>query len=114
MDYIGSGLILACVTCLLLALQWGGNDYPWSSTSLVINRVKLISDWRIILLFILGGLLVAVFGFWEWYIDAKALVPLSILKNRTQIGASIFMFCLMCAMLGGTYVFLLIKSLGLC
>lgn len=64
----------------------------------------LMVDWRIILLFVLGGLLVPVFGFWEWYTDAKALVPLSILKNRTQIGASIFMFCLMCAMLGGTYV----------
>ena len=34
MDYIGSGLILACITCLLLALQWGGNDYAWSSASL--------------------------------------------------------------------------------
>jgi MFS family permease len=33
MDYVGSGLILACITCLLLALQWGGNDYPWSSKS---------------------------------------------------------------------------------
>jgi hypothetical protein len=32
MDYIGSGLILACITCLLLALQWGGNDYAWSSS----------------------------------------------------------------------------------
>ena len=31
MDYIGSALILACITCLLLALQWGGNDYAWSS-----------------------------------------------------------------------------------
>ena len=59
-------------------------------------------DWRIILLFVIGFLLVLVFGFWEWYIDAKALIPLSILKNRTQIGSSIFMFCLMCAMLGGT------------
>jgi hypothetical protein len=71
--------------------------------------MKLMIDWRIILLFILGGLLVPVFGFWEWYIDTKALVPLSILKNRTQIGASIFMFCLMCAMLGGTYAPLLVR-----
>jgi hypothetical protein len=38
MDYIGSGLILACITCLLLALQWGGNDYAWSSTSHVVLR----------------------------------------------------------------------------
>lgn len=44
-----------------------------------------------------------VFFLWEWYIDAKALIPLSILRNRTQIGASGFMFFLMCAMLGGTY-----------
>lgn len=31
MDYLGSALILAAVTCLLLALQWGGNDYAWGS-----------------------------------------------------------------------------------
>lgn len=106
MDYIGSGLILACVTCLLLALQWGGNDYEWSSElpSRACNQASRAdgADWRIILLFVLGALLIPVFGFWEWYIDKKALIPLSILKNRTQIGASIFMFCLMCAMLGGT------------
>jgi hypothetical protein len=105
MDYIGSGLILACVTCLLLALQWGGNDYPWSSKFPHLNyegQMLIYLDWRIILLFVIGALLIPVFGFWEWYIDKKALIPLSILKNRTQIGASIFMFCLMCAMLGGT------------
>jgi hypothetical protein len=107
MDYVGSGLILACITCLLLALQWGGNDYAWSSKSfnhLLFNEYKLIVDWRIILLFILGGILIPVFGWWQWFLDTKALIPLSILKNRTEIGASIFMFCLMGAMLGGTYV----------
>lgn len=109
MDYIGSALILACITCLLLALQWGGNEYAWASKSSFYyvytdspSAYADHPDWRIILLFILGGLLVPVFFLWERYIDAKALIPLSILKNRTQLGASGFMFFLMCAMLGGT------------
>jgi hypothetical protein len=66
-----------------------------------VSCIADYSDWRIILLFVLGAILIPVFFLWERYIDKKALIPLSILKNRTQLGASGFMFFLMCAMLGG-------------
>ena len=33
MDWIGTVLIFCLVTCLLLALQWGGNEYAWNSGS---------------------------------------------------------------------------------
>lgn len=82
--------MLTTVTCVLLALQWGGNEYPWSS-------------WRIILLFVLGGVLAIAFGLWEAWLDKRALIPRSILMNRTLVGSSIAIFTLMCAMLGGTY-----------
>ncbi|GAB3375657.1 hypothetical protein GCM10027452_32620 [Micromonospora halotolerans] len=30
-DWIGAGLLVAGVSCLLLALSWGGNEYAWGS-----------------------------------------------------------------------------------
>lgn len=90
MDWIGTALAFLFVTCLLLALQWGGNDYRWDS-------------WRIILLFILGGLFTIAFFAWEWYYNEKALIPRSIMTNRTVQGASLALFMTMTAMLGGTY-----------
>ncbi|WRT64288.1 uncharacterized protein IL334_001219 [Kwoniella shivajii] len=31
MDWVGTALIFLTITCLLLALAWGGNQYPWKS-----------------------------------------------------------------------------------
>lgn len=90
MDWIGSALVILFVTCLLLALQWGGNEYRWDS-------------WRIILLFILGGLLVIAFFSWEYYKNEDALIPRNLLSNRTILAASGAAFMLMTTMLGGTY-----------
>lgn len=90
MDWLGSALAFLFVTCLLLALQWGGNDYRWDS-------------WRIILLFVLGGVFTILFFTWEWYYNEKALIPRSIMTNRTAQGSSAALFMLMTAMLGGTY-----------
>ncbi|KAL7420794.1 hypothetical protein Q5752_004747 [Cryptotrichosporon argae] len=90
MDWIGSALIIAVITCLLIALQWGGNDYAWS-------------NWRIILLFTLGGVGVIAFAAWELYYDEHALIPKVILKDRNQIAACATIFMFMLAMLGGTY-----------
>ncbi|KAK8866052.1 hypothetical protein IAR55_001203 [Kwoniella newhampshirensis] len=90
LDWLGTALIFCLITCLLLALGWGGNQYAWS-------------NWRIPLLFVLGGVLVIVFGWWQWHYDKYALIPLSILKNRTVIACGGTMFFMMLAMLGGTY-----------
>lgn len=60
-------------------------------------------DWRIPFLFTLGGLLVIAFGMWQWRYDKYALIPLSLLKNRTVIASSGAIFFFMLAMLGGTY-----------
>ncbi|EIW70918.1 hypothetical protein TREMEDRAFT_38481 [Tremella mesenterica DSM 1558] len=90
MDYIGTALIFVLVTCLLLALQWGGNEYAWSS-------------WRIILLFTLGAALVPIFAAWEWYRDNLALLPRIFLRNRTEVAAAIAMFFYSMVMLGGVY-----------
>ncbi|OXG16048.1 major facilitator superfamily transporter [Cryptococcus neoformans Tu259-1] len=90
LDWLGTGLIFCAITCLLLALAWGGNQYTWN-------------NWRIPFLFTLGGLLVIAFGIWQWRYDKYALIPLSILKNRTVLACSGAIFFFMLAMLGGTY-----------
>ncbi|BEI90569.1 uncharacterized protein CcaverHIS019_0306390 [Cutaneotrichosporon cavernicola] len=90
MDWIGSALAMLFVTCLLLALQWGGNKYAWS-------------NWRIPLLFTLGGLLCIAFFSWEWYLNEDALIPRALMTNRTVVNASGAIFLLMMTMLGGTY-----------
>lgn len=90
MDWIGSALVLLFITCWLLALQWGGNNYAWS-------------NWRIPLLFVLAGLLTAAFFAWQVWYGEYALMPQVILKNRTVWAASGAVFMTMLAMLGGTY-----------
>ena len=93
LDYVGSAFILAIVTCLLLALQWGGNQYPWS-------------NWRIIILFVFGGLIIILFIAWNWTLDKKfdrALIPLSVIKNRTLVLGSVSLAFVMFAFLGGVY-----------
>ncbi|WVQ74787.1 hypothetical protein IAR50_004393 [Cryptococcus sp. DSM 104548] len=90
LDWLGTALIFCSITCLLLALSWGGNEYSWK-------------NWRIILLFILGGLLIIAFGLWQWYFDKRALIPVSLFKNRTLTMSAGAMFFWMLAMLGGTY-----------
>ncbi|NUR27840.1 MAG: MFS transporter, partial [Catenulispora sp.] len=34
-DYAGIALVAVGVSCLILALQWGGNQYPWGSATVI-------------------------------------------------------------------------------
>jgi len=34
-DYLGSALLVAAVSCLLLVTVWGGTEYPWGSPTIV-------------------------------------------------------------------------------
>jgi EmrB/QacA subfamily drug resistance transporter len=34
-DFLGSGLLVSAVTCLLLVSVWGGNEYSWTSPTIV-------------------------------------------------------------------------------
>ena len=69
LDPTGTVLILAAVICYILALQWGGVSLPWS-------------DSKIIGLFVGFGLLLVAFGFNEWWLGERAMLPPRLLKNR--------------------------------
>lgn len=65
------------ITCsLLLPLIWGGNERAWN-------------DPVVIALFCTCGVLVIVWFIWEARLGERAVMPMSLWKNRTQVGACI-------------------------
>ena len=80
-DPVGTVLFIPAIVCLLLALQWGGSQYPWGSG-------------RIIALFVVFGILIISFiGVQIWQQD-NATVPPRILKKRSIAFAAWFSACL--------------------
>ena len=78
-DPFGTVFFLASIICLLLALQMGGTTYAFSNG-------------RIIALFVLfGALLIAFIGVQFW--GDNATVPPRVMKQRTMIFGSFYMFC---------------------
>lgn len=73
-DWAGTAVLLPCIICLLLALQWGGYDYPWSNG-------------RIIALFVVFGLLVIAFIAIQLWRGEKATLPPRIISGRSIIAA---------------------------
>lgn len=85
MDLEGTAIFVPGIVCALLALQWGGSKYPWSNP-------------RIIVLFVLFGVLIAAFIAIQFYKGDRATVPPRIIRQRS-IGASAFFI----ACLGGSF-----------
>ncbi|KAJ6465952.1 major facilitator superfamily domain-containing protein, partial [Mycena vitilis] len=80
-DPLGTIIFVPSIICLLLALQWGGSKYPWS-------------DGRIIALFVVFGVTIAIFaGIQVWKGD-MATVPPRILKQRSILSGACFLICL--------------------
>ncbi|KAG9040775.1 hypothetical protein FS837_000191 [Tulasnella sp. UAMH 9824] len=89
-DWVGSVLCLGMVTSLLLPLQWGGVTKAWSDKSVVACFIV----WAVLLFVWLG---------WEWYMGDKAVMPLSLFKRRTQVGACLEAFFIMLILLCAAY-----------
>jgi EmrB/QacA subfamily drug resistance transporter len=85
LDLWGTVVFIVDIVCCLLALQWGGSRYPWS-------------NWRIILCFVLFGVLTVVFLIIQYYKGENATVPFRVVKQRSVAAACWFAFCL-----GGTF-----------
>jgi len=72
---------MPAVVCLLLALQWGGSKYEWSNA-------------RIIVLFVLFGVMITTFIAIQYWKKDMATVPPRILGNRSIASGSFYAFCL--------------------
>ncbi|KAG8801524.1 hypothetical protein FRC17_006636 [Serendipita sp. 399] len=91
LDWIGAILSLGMVTTLILPLQWGGIEREWN-------------DKVVIALFVVSGILFIAFGFWEYRQGSeKALMPVSMLLNRTQLAGGFAMFFFMATHLNAIY-----------
>ncbi|KAJ5490289.1 Major facilitator superfamily domain general substrate transporter [Penicillium expansum] len=81
LDLIGTAIFLPTIVCLLLALQWGGQKYPWANP-------------RIIVLFVLFGLGLCFWMYVQHVRQDLATVPPRIIKNRNVWGALAYSTCL--------------------
>ncbi|PNY28103.1 Transporter [Tolypocladium capitatum] len=89
MDLLGAALLICAVVCLLLALQWGGNQYAWG-------------DSRIIGLLVGFVLIVAVFVASQIWLGERATLPPRIMRQRSVAAA-----CAFVVVFGGScYVFM--------
>ncbi|MGW4292689.1 MDR family MFS transporter [Micromonospora chersina] len=68
-DWVGAGLLVAGVSCLLLALSWGGNEYAWGS-GVIIG------------LFVAGAVLGALFVLQEARVK-EPILPLRLFRSPT-------------------------------
>lgn len=69
-DGVGTVAFIGAITCLLLALQWGGQSLPWSSS-------------KIIGLFVGFGCLGIIFIVMQWKRGEYATIPLRVIRQRT-------------------------------
>lgn len=78
-DPIGTVLFIASVVCLLIALQWGGSQYPWS-------------DGREIALLTVFGVLAVAWLISQWMGGENATVPVRIIRQRTVACSTAYIF----------------------
>ncbi|KAH9863980.1 hypothetical protein J1614_009913 [Plenodomus biglobosus] len=79
LDPLGAGSIIAAIVCLFLALQWGGQTKPWTSST-------------VIGLFVGAAVLFSVFCFLQWKMGEDATIPLRIIRQRSVLFGSLFLF----------------------
>jgi len=89
-DLLGTALFVPGIVCLLLAMQWGGTRYAWSSG-------------RIIALFVLFGVLALAFVAVQFWNPERATVHPKILSQRSVSGSTFFIFTLGAAFLTLSY-----------
>ena len=77
-DFVGALTLIAAIVCLILALQWGGTEYPWADSSV----------WGCFLGF---GILIIVFCIIQVVLGERATMPPRILcRQRTVACSAIF------------------------
>ncbi|TQN69624.1 Efflux pump roqT, partial [Colletotrichum shisoi] len=92
MDPLGTALLIPALVSLLLALQWGGTEYPWS-------------DGRVWGCLVCSGVLAALFVASLWVNGDDAVIPPRLLRDRSVLGGVLLIFGLSAALF--THVFFL-------
>ncbi|KAL1999513.1 hypothetical protein VTN02DRAFT_4422 [Thermoascus thermophilus] len=85
LDLIGNALLLGAFVMLFLALEFNGQQYPWSSPTLI----GLLVGFGVALITFLG---------WQWHMKERALMVPSILLQRSVVAsclAALFIYATM-------------------
>ncbi|KAI3553814.1 MFS transporter [Colletotrichum abscissum] len=91
-DLLGTTLLLASLVCLMLALQWGGGEYPWN-------------DARVIAVLVVFGVTLLPWMALQYFQGDDATVPLSIVKQRSVASSNLYLLFLNGAF--GVFIFYL-------
>lgn len=92
-DFLGTAILICGTICLLLPLQWGGNEYAWNS-AVVIS------------LFILSAVIIALFIYVELYQAKEPVIPGHLFMMRTPL--AVFSMNTLFGMSFFGYVFILL------
>ncbi|KAF4833737.1 Efflux pump mlcE [Colletotrichum tropicale] len=90
LDLIGFALFAPSVIMLLLALQYGGNQFPWKSS-------------QVVGLFCGAGLNAVVWAFWNRYKGDEGLIPTSMVKRRIVAISSLNYGLFIAVVFGGVF-----------
>lgn len=90
LDLVGFVLFAGGVLQFLLALQYGGNKYPWGSS-------------RVIGLFCGAAATGIVWFFWNKHKGEDGLLPYSMISRTAVWSSGLYQACLMCAVYGAIY-----------
>jgi len=78
-DFVGNFFVITGITCICMAITWGGVTFPWDS-------------FRVLVPLILGFALLVVFGIWEGKFAKHPVVSWAIISNRTSFAGYIEAF----------------------
>lgn len=90
LDFLGAVLFASTVIMFLLALEWGGQAYAWKSHTIIGLFIGAFAD-------------LCVFLAWEHYRGNRALIPLSLLRQRRVYSSCLTMLFVMANMIVTTY-----------
>ncbi|KAJ1545168.1 hypothetical protein HK405_008115 [Cladochytrium tenue] len=78
-DWVGTFLLVGCVVCLLIPLEGGGSQYPWTSST-------------VIALFVVSGVLLIAFIYVEGWVAGNPIIPFSLFKDYRVVAAFLVPF----------------------
>ena len=90
LDLVGAVLFASTIVMFLLALQWGGQTYPWNSATVIGLFVGAFGN-------------LCVFLTWERHRGSMAMIPLAMLGKRVVYSSALTMFFQMGNLIVTTY-----------
>ncbi|KIW98119.1 uncharacterized protein Z519_01703 [Cladophialophora bantiana CBS 173.52] len=85
-DIVGCAIFIPTIVMILLALQWGGHQWPWTSATVIGLLCGFAGS-------------ATVFLMWEYHKGDDAMIPFSIVFHR-----SILLSCLFSTFMFGAYI----------